>query len=236
MAKKVKKPAKRIEGVDEALPIFERAKTGFIENWRLFTIGFVVLVLIVVAVLLWMGNLERKEKHASFLLSQGVTKLKEADGLTGEEAGTAYEEALKTLSNLVEEYGSTGSGELGLLYRGRCLSRLNRVGEAIQQYEKFLSMGKSNPLYRSLALQSLGFAYQIEEDFQKALACFRELAQMEEGFLKGESILAQARIYEKMGQQKEALEAYRDFLTQYPDSPESNRIQRRVALLEVEIR
>ena len=236
MAKKVKRPAKKEEGTEEFVSLFDRARLGFIENWRLFTIGFVVLGLIVVMVLLWLGNLERKEKHASFLLSQGVTKLKEADGLTGEEAGTAYGEALKTLSNLVEEYGSTESGELGLLYRGKCLSRLNRYGEAIQQYEEFLSADKSNQLYRSLALQSLGSAYQNGKDYQKALACFRELTEMEGNFLRGESILAQARIYEEMGQQQQALEAYRDFLTQYPDSPESNRIQRRVALIEVQIR
>lgn len=232
MPKKLKRPAKKIEEADEFISTFARARKGFIENWRLFAIGFVLLVLIVVVVVLWMRTLEQNEKHASFLLSQGVTKLKEADGLTGEEAGDTYNEALGVLRNLIEEYGSTESGELGFFYLGKCLSRLKRYGEATQQYEKFLSMDRNNQLYHSLALRSLGFAYQNEKDYEKALACFRELTQMEGSFLRGESILALARIYEEMGQKQKALEAYRDFLTQYPDSTELNRIQRRVALLE----
>jgi len=235
MPKKLKRPAKRIEQAEESIPFFERARKGFTENWRLFTIGFLLLGLIVVGVVLWRGSLERKERQASFLLSQGVNRLKEADGLNGEEAITAYNEALDMLSNLVEEYGSMESGEVGLLYLGKCLSRLSRYRDAIQQYEALLSMGTSNPLYRSLALESLGFAYQNERDYEKALACFRELAQMEGSFLRGESILALARTYEEMGERKQALEAYRDFLTQYPDSTQSNRIERRVALIEEQV-
>lgn len=234
MAKKLKRPGKKTEPAEESV-FFERARRRFIENWRLFTLGFVLLALTVGVVVLWRASLERRENRGSFLLSQGANRLKEADGLNGEEATTAYEEALKTLSNLVEQYGSTKSGELGFLYLGKCLSRLNRYGEAIQQYERFLSTGRSNPLYRSLALESLGFAYQHEKKYEKALACFRELGEMDESFLKGESILALARIYEEMGRQQEALEAYRDFLTQYPDSTESNRIQRRVALIELQV-
>ena len=240
MAKKLKRPTKipvkKVREPDEFVTAFDRARKGFIENWRLFAIGFVLLILVFVVVVLWMRNLERKEEHASFLLSQGITKLKEADGLRGEEASSAYNETLTVLRNLVEEYGSTESGELGLLYLGKCLSRLKRYGEAIQEYEKFLSMASSNQLYRSLVLRSLGFAYKNEKDYEKALACFRELAQMEGSFLRAEPILALGRVYEEMGQREQALEAYRDFLNQYPDSTESSRIQRRVALLERQVR
>jgi tetratricopeptide (TPR) repeat protein len=236
MPKKVKRPAKKVDQVEELDSVFERTRRGFVENWRLFTIGFVVVGFIVVAVLLWMRNLEQKEKRASFLLSQGMNRLTEADGLTGEEANRAYDEALQTLGRLVEEYGSAESGKLGLLYRGKCLSRLKRFGEAIEQYEAFLSTNSRNDLYRSMALQSLGFAYQNTKEYEKALQCFRKVAEIDESFLRGESILAQARIYEEMRQQGQALEVYQDFLKQFPDSPELDRIERRVASIEAQAR
>ena len=236
MPKKVKRPAQKVEEVDRFVLLFERVRTVFVQNWRLFTIGFVIVALVVVVTFLWMRNLQRREKYASFLLFQGVTKLQEAGDLTGEEGGSAYNEALTTLSALVDEYGGTESGKLGLLYRGKCLSRLKRYGEAIEQYEAFLSLDESSQLYRSLALKSLGFAYENEKEYEKALGCFKELTEMEESFLRGESILAQGRIYEEMGQQKEALDVYRTFLEQYPDSPQSDRIQRKVALIEAAIR
>jgi len=232
MAKKLKRPTTKTEGSEELISVFDRVRMVFIENWRLFTVGFVLLVMIIVGVLLWIRNQERKETHASFVLSQGITALKDADGLTGEEANSSYDEALTILRNLVEQYGSTESGKLGLFFVGKCLSRLKRYGEATRQYEEFLSTNKNNQLYRALAIQSLGFAYENEKDYAKALTCLSELAEMEGSFLRGESILALARIHEEMGQKEKALGAYRDFLTYYPDSTESNRIQRRVALLE----
>ncbi len=236
MAKKLKRPVKKMELAEEAVPVIERVRQTFMENWRLFAVGFVLLGTIVVVVVLWMASLERKENQASFLLSQGVAKLKEAGGVSGEEAGAAYDEALKSLRDLVEGYGATQSGEVGVFYLGKVFSRLGRYGEAIQEYERFLSLDRDSQLYRSLALRSLGQAYQHEKAYEKALECFREVTQMEGSFLREESVLALARLYEEMGQKHEALEAYKNFLTEYPDSTESNRIIRRMALLEKQVR
>jgi tetratricopeptide (TPR) repeat protein len=232
MPRKVKRPVKKAVAPEEALLFFDRVGDVFIKNWRLFAIALVVAGLIVFAVLSWVARVERRETYASFLLSQGIAKLKEGDSLTGEEANKAYAEGLERLSNLVEEYNSTESGELGLLYLGKNFSRLKRYGEAIERYEEFLSLDGSNALYRSIALLSLGSAYQSEKNYAKAAECFRELTQMEAGFLRADSILAQARVYEEMEQPQEALAAYKDFLEQYPDSSESNQIRRKVALLE----
>ncbi len=236
MPRKLKRPAKRTQEPDRLDTVFDRVREGLVKNWRLFTFGLVLVALAVSAVVLWSRGLERKEQHASFLLSQGVTKLKDADGLSGEEATSTYTEALNVLKDLVTDYGSTESGALGVFYLGRCLTRLGRYGEAIQEYERFLSTAGSNQLYRLLVLQSLGFAYRNEKNYERALACFRELAEMEPVFLGGEPILALGRTYEEMGQEQEALGAYRDFLEKYPDSTESNRIKRRVALLERQVR
>ena len=232
MARKLKKPAKKTEAPDEFVSILDRVRDVFLKNWRIFAPAIVVVVMIIIGVLLWARNLQRKETHASLLLSQGVTALKDADGLSEGETGSSYDEALETLTTLVEEYGSTESGELGLFLVGKCLSRLKKYGEAVKRYEEFLEVSENKQLYRSLALQSLGFAYENEKDYDKAVACFSELAEMEGNFLRGESILALARIHEQKGQREEALQAYRDFLASYPDSTESHRIQRRVALLE----
>ena len=232
MARKLKRPAKKADASDEFVSILDRARDVFLENWRVLAPALVVAVVIIIGVLLWTRNLQRKETQASILLSQGITALKNADGSSGGEASSSYDEALGILTTLVEEYGSTESGELGLLLAGKCLSRLKRYGEAVKQYEEFLDVSKNKQLYRSLALQGLGFAYENEEDYDKAVACFSELAEMDGSFLRGESILALARIHEQRGQREKALQAYRDFLASYPDSTESHRIQRRVALLE----
>jgi tetratricopeptide (TPR) repeat protein len=181
-----------------------------------------------------MRNLERSEAYASFLLSQGMAAINRADNLSGEEAGSAYEEALEALKGLAEEYGATDSGELGVFFIGKCLSRLKRYGEAAEQYEEFLKLNvnQDEPLYRSLAIQSLGFVYQHEKEFEKALACFNELLQTEGSFLRGEALLGLAQIHEETGQHEKAVEAYREFLSSYPGSTEANRIQRRLALFE----
>ncbi len=233
---KKKLPTKRIAEAEPTIGAIDRAGAFLIDNWRLLVVAFVILGLIAALVVLWARRVEQRELHASFLLSQGITKLKEADGMSGEDGEKAYSEALEAFEHLVEEYGSTESGKLGIFYSGKCLSRLKRYGDAAQHYERFLSVASKTPLYHSLALRSLGFVYQNQKNYEKALAAFKELAEMEGGFLRGESILALGQLYEEMGQKQEALEAYRDFLKEHPDSTESSRIQRRVAFLENQLR
>ncbi|NIO06275.1 MAG: tetratricopeptide repeat protein [Proteobacteria bacterium] len=237
MPKKLKrtgksKPTKRTIEIEPSISAIDRTTTFFTENWRLFVVVFVLLGMVATVVVLWMRRAEQMELRASFLLSQGVAKLKEADGLSGEEADKAYNGALEVFQNLVSDYGATESGELGVFYMAKSLSRLQRYGEAAQQYERFLFSARTDPLYRSLALRSLGFAYQHEKDYEKALASLDELEEMEGGFLTGDSMLARAQLYEEMGKMQEALELYREFLKEHPDSTESSRVQRRVAFLE----
>ncbi|MBW2123217.1 MAG: tetratricopeptide repeat protein, partial [Deltaproteobacteria bacterium] len=136
----------------------------------------------------------------------------------------------------LKRYPSTESGRLALIYAGRCLSRMGRYGEAIQKYQKFLSKDGGKPLCRCLALEGLGYAYLHEKKYEEALASFKELGGLDQCFLGGESILGLARTYEGMGRDKEALKAYKDFLSRYPDAAESDLIKRRVALLEEKLR
>jgi tetratricopeptide (TPR) repeat protein len=235
VARRLKKSVDKTEETDEFLGFFGRAREVFVEKRKPIVGGLIVVGLVVLAVVVWTRNLEQRERRGSFVLYQGMTALKDADLLKGEEASEAYEKALNILRNLVDEYGSTKSGQLGRLFLGKCLARLNRHGEAIQQYEVFLSRNENHPLYAALATQSLGFAYENQKDYEKALACFKEVADMRGSFLTEASTLAVGRIYEAMGQKREALEAYQKYLTNHPNSAVSNRIRGRVVQLENQI-
>ena len=232
MAKRVKRPAAKAEETDEFLGFFEGAKEFVTAHRRVISAGVVIVCLIIAGVFLWTRHGEQQERHASFLLYQGMIALKEADGLAGDEARKGYEKALNILKESAEAHGSTRSGRLSLFFVAKCLGRLNRHDEAIQQYEAFLSGNEKNPVYRAMAKQSLGFAYESRKDYEKALACFKEVSAMERSFLTEEATLAVARVHEAMGQKREALDAYREYLTSHPDSVETSHIRRRVALLE----
>ena len=235
MPRRLKRSAEKSGEPDEFLSFLGRAQQVFVEKRRPILGGLIMVGLVVLAIVVWTRNLEQRERRASFVLYQGMTALKEADRLTGEDAGEAYDKALNILTNLVDEHGSTKSGELGRFFLGKCLARLNRYSEAIQHYEAFLSRNEDYPLYGALATQSLGFAYENQKDYEKALTCFKEVADMKGSFLTEESTLAVGRIYEAMGQKREALEVYQKYLTNHPDSAVSNRIRGRVALLENQV-
>jgi len=232
MAKRVKRPATKAEETDEFSRFFEGAREIFATNRRLILGGLVIVGVIIVGFVLWTRHVEHQERQASFLLFQGMRALKEADGLTGDEAREGYDKALNIFSQSAEAYGSTESGELGFFFAGKCLARLKRYDEAVQHYKTFLSGNEKNPLYRALAKQSLGFAYESLKEYEKALACFQEVSAMERSFLREEATLAVGRIYEAMGQKREALDTYREYLTNHPDSVETSHVRRRVALLE----
>ena len=112
----------------------------------------------------------------------------------------------------LQNFPRTSSGKLSILYKGNIHLRLGEFEEAIKAYESFLQKAGKEKLYRSFAMEGLGYSYEGKKDYEKALNAYQKIIDLGENFQLENAYLGMGRCYEKLGKNKEALENYKNFL------------------------
>ena len=143
-----------------------------------------------------------------------------------------YKNVFEKFDEVMTKFTRTLSGKLSILYKGNIHLRLGEFEEAIKAYQSFLQKGGGEKLYRSFALEGLGYAYEGKKDDEKALMTFQQIVEMGEGFQLANAYLNIGRCEEKLGKNKEALENYKNFLKASQKSYMTNIILRKISRLE----
>jgi tetratricopeptide (TPR) repeat protein len=144
-----------------------------------------------------------------------------------------YQEAIDEFERIKREYPHTDASQLAQLQLGQGLLNLKQYEKAVETYRTFLDNDPREGLYRLLALQNLGYAYEGQGDYQKALDSFQSLVAKGESFLQPWGYLNVSRCYEKLGKREEALKTYRIFLEKFPDSAMAPTIRGKIKTLEL---
>jgi tetratricopeptide (TPR) repeat protein len=143
-----------------------------------------------------------------------------------------YQEAIDEIERVQRKYPHTDVVELAQLQLGEGFLNAKQYDKAVKTYRKFLDSDPREGLYRLLALQNLGYAYEGQGDYQRALDSFQSLVAKGESFLQPWGYLNVSRCYEKLGKPEEALKTYRLFLEKSPDSTMAPIIRSKISTLE----
>src|SRR5437867_1937366 len=127
-----------------------------------------------------------------------------------------YREALEALARL-DIYRSSNYSALGLLYQAHSYIALKDSSNAEAKLQELLRREKKDPLLRQLALLTLGYTQERSGRFKEAVQSFSQ-AETLQGSFKEEALLAKARSSTLMHNYNEALNAYRQFVLNYPNS------------------
>ena len=147
-------------------------------------------------------------------------------------SSSGYKEAMDEFERILREYPHTDAGQLAQLQLGQAFFESKQYDKAVETYRKFLDSNPRERLYRLFALQNLGYAYEGQGDYQKALDSFQGLADMGESFLQPWGYLNVGRCYEKLAKSEEALRNYRIFLEKFPDSTLAPMVKRKIGVLK----
>jgi len=140
-----------------------------------------------------------------------------------------YRTVLEKFDEVVTKYPRTSSGKIALLFKGNIYLRLGEFDDAIKAYEAFLQKSGEKKLYRSFALDGLGYSYEGKKEYPKAADAYQRLVDLGEGFQSADAYLGLGRCYEKMGKTKEALENYRNFISASKKSEMTNIVLRKIS-------
>lgn len=230
MAKMKRIPKKKLKEPDEFITTTAKVLLWIRENLKVILTGVIIGALIASSIVLWRLRTEKREADAlnSFHRTSEILRSTEDPSSKG------YQEAMDEFERIQREYPKTEAAQLAQLRLGQGFLELKQYDRAVELYRKFLEGNPGERLYRLFALQNLGYAYEGQGDYQRALDSFQGLVNMGESFLQPWAYINSGRCYEKLGKKEEALQNYRIFLEKYPDSIMAFMVKNRLSRLGAE--
>lgn len=131
-------------------------------------------------------------------------------------------------AQIASQYGNK-AGKAVYLYAGSCELNLGNYDSALSYLKKY--SGK-DPIMAARALAAQGDAYVGLEKYNEAVSCFEKAAASVDNMFAAGYLLKAGVIYEEMGNNAKALEAYKKIREQYPQSLEGYDIDKYISRLE----
>lgn len=182
-------------------------------------------VIILIFLIPWGFNLYRAQQKS--LASQEYSR-----ALTQYHNGK-FREAIETLDK-VKAYNSTTYSHLATLYIANSYFDLKEPEKAILLVKELLDQNPNDPFVLQHGFMTQGYSQENVGKCKDAISSFTS-AEKIEGPFKEEALLGRARCSAQVGEYKKALEAYRQYLSDYPDSQINVTILLRIQELEAQI-
>ena len=199
--------------------------------------------MVVAAVIVWGHFADQRTGAATALLGQalekqakGIVAAPSADGgATSDDFHSARERCtvvLGQLDKLDKEYSGSDAAQAGAIVRAACLLDAGRDEEAEKAYRAYLADASADDPVRFLAYEGLGYALERKGKFQEATAEFRGMAREEGSPYRDRAMWHEARMLERLGKPKDALQMYRQILEKFPATTLRDEISTRAGALE----
>ncbi len=223
---------KKLKEPDEFVSFSEQA-IHFVSHYLKKIIAGIIVVVVIILIGVFFQRWEKKkEANADQKLSQAVELYQRVSSPYREGSPAEYKSVMQKFDEVSSTFPGTTSGKLALLYGADMHLRLAEFGEAVKEYQTFLQKVGSNKLYRYLALEGMGYAYEGMKDYEKAAQAYQKILEKGEGVHLADAYLNVGRCYEKLGKNKEAVENYKAYLKVADKSSMANAVLRKVSLLE----
>lgn len=228
MAKRRRISKRDLKKPDEFITATSQVLLWTMENLRFLLVAAVIGALVILSVVLWRVKMKTREADALNSFYRASDILTSAEDPTANE----YQEALDEFERILREYPRTDASQLAQLQLGQGLLMSKKYDKAVETYLRFLDSDPREKLYRLLALHNLGYAYEGQGDYQKALDSFQSVVDAGESFLQPWGYLNVGRCYEKLGKQQEAIRTYRTYLEKFPDAAMIPMVRHKIGVLE----
>lgn len=205
------------------------ASAGFVErNWKalVYTVGgalaVVILSLAIHQYYIVPRNAEAADNIAvaeQLFLEGNFEKALNGDGVN---AG---------FLQIVDEFGSTPSGNLARLYAGLCYAHTDKAEEAVKYLEDFDLC--DDMMISNAALGALGNCYAQLGENEKAASTLLKAAERADNNTLSPLFYQQAgQIYESLGNKDKAMECYETIKNDYPQSLQSQDVDKFIERLK----
>ena len=135
--------------------------------------------------------------------------------------------------DVINEYGSTKTGNLARYYAGICYLNTGDFNNAIKYLGEY--KGKDQ-IVRPLAIGAMGDAYMELDNAAEAAKCYERAANETANSFTGPMFLMRAGLaYEMVENYKKALDMYKTIKAEYPNSNEGFNIDKYIAYVDAKM-
>lgn len=227
MAKKEVKKTDSLENVESALSKTEQ----FIENNQK-TLMYIILGIVIIVGGYWSymkfykNPLEEEVKSQMFIAERYFEKDSFNLALNGDANYPGF-------IQIIEDYGSTKTGNLANYYAGICYMNLKEYDNAIEYLSDFKT---SDLLLQPITYGAIGDAYLENGETTKAIEYYKKASSSNKNeFTTAIYLKKLGQLLENEGKYKEALAAYEEIFTEYSKSTEARTIEKYIARVKVQL-
>ena len=130
---------------------------------------------------------------------------------------TVYKNSVEKLQGISTKYAGTRPAFEAELYLGNLYYKHGNSTQALTWYQKAMS-GARGSLEKAFAFSALGYAQENTQQYQPALQSFESGLNLGESMIKGDLLLAMARVQAKLGQKDLAKGTYDRILKELPNT------------------
>jgi tetratricopeptide (TPR) repeat protein len=223
---------KKLKEPDEFITFTERTFLFITHHSKPIAVGGAIVLILLLSIFFFQRWEKKNEESAYQMFNLAVETYQMVSTPYREGSLQENKNVLEKFNETITKFSRTSSGKLSVLYKGNIHLRLGEFEEAIKAYESFLQKAGKEELYRSLAMEGLGYSYEGKKDYEKAVNAFQKVIDLAENFQLGNAYLGMGRCYEKLGKNNEALENYKNFLKVSQKSQMTNIVLRKISNLE----
>ncbi len=214
---------------DEFLTITGRVIRYTREHPRPVTVGCALVVIVVLAAASFYYHQKNREVRSHELFDQVSREYEVAVQSPQQPTPQKLDKLLAEFDSLASEYSSFPAGEMALLYSGHVLYRKQDFKGALARYAGMQSTNLVKRGLGSLVLYHIAMTQFALKDYDKAVVLFDQLSKDSNSPYRREAYGMVARVYELMGKNKEAVQAYRQYLKMFPEAPDAAFVKARIA-------
>lgn len=228
------KPRKRITKKelkqDQLITTYVKATEFFRNNRKLVSGTITGLVIGVIVVIAYLNNRNSDNLKAATELSQVLNLFN----------GGAYQMAINGdptrnitgLKSIVDNYGSSETGEQAKIYLADCYYYIGSYDEALKYFKNY---DGSDKLLEASADAGIAEVYEIRGDHEKSAEYFDRAASRDsKSFLTPQYLIGAARNYIKIGKKDRAADLLTRVKKNFPDSPYATNLDYYMAEAKVD--
>jgi TolA-binding protein len=229
MLRSKKKISKRELKEDKLVTWYVNVTTWYEKHKKNISIAITVLVLAIVATVVFIKN--RSDNNERAMAQLGDVYALFDSGQYQAAIDGIPERNIPGLKSIVENYGSSPSGELARFYLANAYYQMGRYDEALRQFEDFTASDEMLTVSRYAAMagcfEAKGAFKEAAENFEKAATKYAKDVNA------AENLNNAARNFGLVGDKEKAIELYKRLKKNYPTSVYAREADRFIMQLSV---
>ncbi len=228
MLTKKKKISKKEIKEDKLVTTYYKSLDFFNQHKNKIYLYGGIVVVVFAAIFWYVDNKAKNDDKASTELGKILASYEKGayqEAINGKPA-----EKILGLKQIVDEYGSTETGEVAKIFLANSYSMMGKTEDAFKYYDDYSG---DNKVFKATALAGKAGYYESKNEYQKAADLFLEAAhQSEENALNAEYLLKAGINFIDAGQKDKAKEALKSLKDEYKTSSAVREVDRYLALVK----